>query len=99
MWIEWFVLHLGGLCPDESRTSISDLAHEVYPHLGHLDPIEAAQAEFDAPPPQRTVGTGWPGPFSDTTAPQAPGGSLHGSAAAYRPATKVTPGASAFARA
>jgi len=67
MWIDWFVLHLSGLRRRDSRASLIDLAHEVYPHLGHLDPIEAAQAEFDAPPPQRTLGTGWP-PFSDSTA-------------------------------
>lgn len=73
MWIDWFVLHLSGLRRRDSRALLIDLAHEVYPHLGHLDPIEAAQAEFDAPPPQRFAGSGWPDPFSDTTAPQALG--------------------------
>lgn len=71
MWIDWFVLHLSGLRRRDSRALLIDLAHEVYPHLGHLDPIEAAQAEFDAPPPQRFAGTGWPDSFSDTTGLQA----------------------------
>lgn len=71
MWIDWFVLHLSGLRRHESQTSLSDLAHEVYPHLGHLDPIEAAQAEFDAPPPQRLCGTGRPSSSFDTTGMQA----------------------------
>lgn len=97
IWIDWFVLHLSGLRRHDSRASLSDLAHEVYPHLGHLDPIEAAQAEFDAPPPQRIGGTRWPGSFSDTTAPQALGGSLHDTAAARVPAAKVTPSAAAVA--
>ena len=73
MWIDWFVLHLSGLRRRDSRASLIDLAHEVYPHLGHLDPIEAAQAEFDAPPPQRFGPSGWPASFSDTTASQALG--------------------------
>ena len=71
MWIDWFVLHLSGLRPRDSRASLVDLAHEVYPHLGHLDPIEAAQAEFDAPPPQRFGGSSWLDSFSDATASQA----------------------------
>jgi hypothetical protein len=77
MWIDWFVLHLSGLRPRDSRASLVDLAHEVYPHLGHLDPIEAAQAEFDAPPPQRFGGSSWLDSFSDATTPQARGAPLH----------------------
>ena len=53
MWIEWFVLHLSGLRHYAAREALIDLAYEVYPHVAHLDPIQAAQAEFDAPPPHR----------------------------------------------
>jgi hypothetical protein len=42
-----------------------------------LDPIEAAQAEFDAPPPQRLRGTGWSRSFSDTMAPPVLGESFY----------------------
>jgi hypothetical protein len=77
MWIDWFVLHLSGLRPNAVRASLFDLGHEVHPYLGHLDPIEAAQAEFDAPPPQRLRGTGWSRSFSDMMAPPVLDGSFH----------------------
>jgi hypothetical protein len=91
MWIDWFVLHLGGLRRHESRATLSDLAHEVYPHLGHLDPIEAAQAEFDAPPPQRLCGTGWPSSSFGTTAMLALDESLYDPTGTYWPASKGSP--------
>jgi hypothetical protein len=46
-WIQWFVSHLVKLRPVECSRAVTELAHQVYPHLGHLDPIEVAQREFD----------------------------------------------------
>jgi len=59
IWIDWFVLHLGKLRPRESPKTLADLGNEIYPHLGHLDPIDVAQREFDAPRSQRVGGTDW----------------------------------------
>ena len=90
IWIKWFVLHLSKLRPRESPEILADLANEVFPRLGHLDPIDVAQREFDAPPPHRVGDTDWPRsrPISDATAAPARDGSL-----AYMPAAKVAPSA------
>ena len=93
IWIEWFVLHLGKLRPRESSRILADLAYEVYPHLGHLDPIDVAQREFDAPPPHRVDGTDWPKsmPLSGATAAPALDGAVSETAAAHTAAAKVAP--------
>ena len=70
VWVDWFVLHLAKLRPQESLQSLTDLAMEVYPRLGYMDPIEAAQAEYDAPPPHRVNNLSHRLPLSLTSARQ-----------------------------
>jgi hypothetical protein len=48
-WISAFTGHAVRLLPDEGPRALADLAHEAYPHLGHLDPIEVAQGELPRP--------------------------------------------------
>jgi hypothetical protein len=48
-WISAFTGHAVRLRPDDGPKALADLAREVYPHLGHLDPFEVAHGSLRLP--------------------------------------------------
>ena len=50
-WIDAFAMKLGELGMNANAEFLVEMGRELYPRLGHLDPIEAAWAEFDEEPP------------------------------------------------
>ena len=49
-WVDRFVMHMSELGARAEPDMIVMFAEELWPHWGHVDPVEVAQAEWDDGP-------------------------------------------------
>lgn len=50
-WIDAFVTRMGRLEVPSDPEQVAQLAAELHPFMGHLEPVDAADAEFNEWPP------------------------------------------------
>jgi hypothetical protein len=50
-WIDLFVMQLSRLQVRAEPHRLAEMAEELHPDFGHLNPVDLAQAEYDEWPP------------------------------------------------